>query len=662
MNKKDEQELDLLSGEASDEDAGTLREATHDAEFVRSSRYSSWYRRYRGILLGTLVPLVLVSLLALGRDSGLFVSSTTSKKDSATRPSYVLSKEWDHNAGPTRREYYWTISDVHLNPDGVYRPMIVINNQFPGPMIEINDGDTVVVHVNNQAENATSIHWHGLYQNGSSFMDGTVGISQCPIPPGIHFTYEFEVSGQYGTYWYHAHQSIQASDGLVGPFIIHSKEEEDLLETAYASDRVVMVSDHYHTLSSQLLMEYLASDNENAEPVPDGALINGQAVRDCSKFSSRRCDNTTSNVGIPRFNLEENQRHRLRFINVGAFAEFQIAIDEHDFAIIEVDGTSVKPFYYDRFTINTAQRYSIVLNTNATSAKVFWLRAKMLATCFADPPKDLDSEIWAVVQYGDEESIQNKLPTSQEWDQSVQSTCRDMNTADLVPSRAIRAPEKADATFYLRANFEIGAWRLSRGVFNQSSWRPDLQSPTLIRAVDGLAAGNSSFRGVDGRYAGAFVNDIAFDTKNELVIQTSGVLVLDIVVTNFDDGNHPLHLHGYKFFVLGQGHGYPPSDLSSSVDLSNPLRRDTASVEAYGWLYLRLIADNPGAWPFHCHISWHAEAGLLMQFLTRTDKLSNLEIPQKNRDLCNAPLRELRKGAGPEDQVFYGNIEKETAV
>ncbi|KAI4153024.1 MAG: hypothetical protein LQ340_002563 [Diploschistes diacapsis] len=651
MNKHEEQELGLLAEHCSEEDADLLTKLEPSQRLARLG----WLKKHLKVILsGTFALLIAIALtLALGqRDS----STAALLHDTITSSDYIVSREWDYEAGPARREYTWTITDTTFNPDGVYRPMIVINKRFPGPMIEVNEGDTIVVHIHNQAQNATSIHWHGLYQNGTNWMDGTVGITQCSIAPGTRFDYEFTVPKQYGTYWYHAHQGVQASDGLVGPLIIHSQEERDLQELEYASDRVVMVSDHYHSLTSQLLMSYLASDNENAEPVPDGALINGRAVKDCSKFPLRKCDNTTSNIGIPRFKLAPNRNHRLRFINVGAFAEFQIAIDEHQLAIIEVDGTPVKPSFYDRFAINSAQRYSIITNTNVTSMKTFWLRAKMLSTCFTDAPKDLDSEVWGVIQYGDEAELATQLPSSQERDPSVQSTCRDMNTTELVPSKPISAPAKADSTFYLRANFEIGAWRLSRGVFNQSSWRPNLKSPTIARAMDGLVGKNASFDAIGNRAIGAFVNDVAFNSKQELVVQTSGVQVLDIIITNFDDGNHPLHLHGYKYFVLGQGHGYPPADLASTVDLSNPLRRDTASVEAYGWLHIRFIADNPGAWAFHCHISWHTEAGLLMQFLTRTDLLSSMDIPRKNRDLCSAPLSELRKGAGPEDRTFYGSI------
>ena len=114
---------------------------------------------------------------------------------------YLLDPKWDFDAKPTTRHYRFTVSDVEVNPDGVYRPMILINGQFPGPLIECNDGDRLVIDVENHGVNATAFHWHGLFQNGSNWMDGTVGVTQCPIAPGHNFTYDFTVTGQHGTYW-----------------------------------------------------------------------------------------------------------------------------------------------------------------------------------------------------------------------------------------------------------------------------------------------------------------------------------------------------------------------------------------------------------------------------------------------------------------------------
>lgn len=594
---------------------------------------------------------------------------TSIPAEGPSRGRYVLDPNWDFEAVPMLREYTWTLSEIEYNPDGVYRPMLVINNQFPGPMIEVNEGDTIRVTVQNRMSNSTAIHWHGIYQNGTNWMDGTVGITQCPIAPGNTFTYEFKVDNQSGSYWYHAHQGVQSSDGLHGPLIIHSKNEKSLQKIEYATDRVIMVADHYHDLSSGLARAYLAPDMENAEPVPDGALMNGQAVRNCDDLPHRRCDNSTANVGLPIFTLEPNKQHRLRIINVGAFAEFQYQVDEHELFVTEVDGTDVLPIPYHRININPAQRYSVVLYANNSRTDSFRMRARMITTCFAEPNPYMAAEVHGIVRYGDSsETEEPTLPNSIDWVDSQDLECRDLNTTELVPAQAIAAPEKADAFFYLRSNFEIGAYRLSRGVFNSSSWRPDVHSPTLSRALDGLQTANTSFTAPTTNNGdaqpSAFVNDAAFDKSKDLVIQTTGLQTLDILISNFDDGNHAMHLHGYKYFVLAQGHGYPArasvldpltrenlQPLYDSLDLSNPLRRDTASVEAFGWILIRFVADNPGVWPLHCHISWHTEAGMLMQFLTRTDVLAEARMPEANLALCRA--HGLEKGAGPKDEDYY---------
>ncbi|KAK5110306.1 hypothetical protein LTR62_006159 [Meristemomyces frigidus] len=659
-----EQEQGLLGAWRREGEEEEEEQDVHDAnirrDFRRSWQQRRWHLGVWAALVGAVALAVLVvagSIIWLTHASDEVVVDTVGVQTS----SYGLSPTWDYRARPRRREYTWTVRDQMHNPDGVYRPMILVNNQFPGPMIEVNSGDTIVVHVDNQAINATSIHWHGIYQNGTPHMDGTVGITQCPIAPGGKFTYEFTVTGQSGTYWWHGHQGVQSSDGMHGPLIIHGRKEKEMQQISYATDRVIMLSDHYHDLSSALLWQYLKPDMENAEPVPESALINGRNVRNCADYPDRECDNSTANVGQAVFDLKRHESHRLRIINVGAFAEFQFQIDEHELAVTEVDGTDVVPVNYHRLNINPAQRYSVIINTTVSTADSFWLRARMITQCFTDAPETMQADVYGIVRY----SKTDQLPTSKDWEETLASECRDMDTTELKPVDVIPAPSEANAFFYFRSNFEIGDYRLSRGKFDTSSWRPSAHSPTLHRAIDGLAAGNTSFTASSDRPAApAFINDLAFSKPTELVLQTTGIQTLDILVSNFDDGNHPLHLHGYKYFVLAQGHGYPPmksaldgmtreniQPLYDSLDLRNPLRRDTASVEAFGWILLRLVADNPGVWAFHCHVSWHAEAGLLMQFLTRADELVGMEVPRGMRELCSAGG--IEKGMGPQDEEYW---------
>jgi iron transport multicopper oxidase len=94
--------------------------------------------------------------------------------------------------------YDFNVSWVTANPDGLHaRPVMGINGQWPIPYITANVGDRVVVNVQNHLGNTTtSLHFHGLYQNGTTEMDGVVGATQCPIGIGESFTYNFTVSLQ----------------------------------------------------------------------------------------------------------------------------------------------------------------------------------------------------------------------------------------------------------------------------------------------------------------------------------------------------------------------------------------------------------------------------------------------------------------------------------
>ena len=91
--------------------------------------------------------------------------------------------------------YDFNVTWLTADPTGrSERPVIGINGQWPLPTIECSVGDALVVNVHNQLGNqSTSIHFHGMFQNGTSHMDGAVGVTQCPIPPGSSMKYNFTV-------------------------------------------------------------------------------------------------------------------------------------------------------------------------------------------------------------------------------------------------------------------------------------------------------------------------------------------------------------------------------------------------------------------------------------------------------------------------------------
>ena len=68
------------------------------------------------------------------------------------------------------RSYDFTVSRGTIAPDGVNKSVLLVNDQFPGPTLEANWGDTFQITVHNAIigpEEGTSIHWHGILQKES---------------------------------------------------------------------------------------------------------------------------------------------------------------------------------------------------------------------------------------------------------------------------------------------------------------------------------------------------------------------------------------------------------------------------------------------------------------------------------------------------------------
>ena len=106
---------------------------------------------------------------------------------------------------------------------------MAVNGTIPGPTLFADWGDTVVVHVTNKLEtsqNGTSVHWHGIRQNGTNDQDGVSSITQCPTAPGSSVTYTWRAT-QYGSTWYHSHFALQAWQGILGGVIINGPATAD---------------------------------------------------------------------------------------------------------------------------------------------------------------------------------------------------------------------------------------------------------------------------------------------------------------------------------------------------------------------------------------------------------------------------------------------------
>ena len=80
--------------------------------------------------------------------------------------------------------------------------MLGYNGSIPGPTLKVQQGSEIIVHVVNQGDLDTTVHWHGLRLENR--YDGVPHETQAPIPVGGEFTYRIQFPDA-GLYWYHPH-------------------------------------------------------------------------------------------------------------------------------------------------------------------------------------------------------------------------------------------------------------------------------------------------------------------------------------------------------------------------------------------------------------------------------------------------------------------------
>jgi FtsP/CotA-like multicopper oxidase with cupredoxin domain len=495
---------------------------------------------------------------------------------------------------PKINTYNFTLTRVNLAPDGFTRSLATVNGQFPGPVIEINKGERIVMNVQNELGEPSAIHSHGMFQRGTPWYDGVPGQSQCEIPNNFTFTYDFTVNDQAGTYWYHSHSSGQYVDGIVGPLVIHDPEDPYLKD--YDEEIIVVLSDYFHTQAEELLKKYNAP-NGGDNPVPDNGLINGKNNYDCSKAPpGSTCVN---NSGLSRFEFVANKRYRIRIINTSAFSSFIFSIDKHVLELIEADGSYTKPININRLPINVAQRYSVIVTANQ-SVSNYIMRSDFQKDCM--PGADLP-DVTAIVHY---DGASEDPPVPAPWPDVVKE-CEDLDQGILLSLNDGGVPPST-REIDLSAILDFDKDRIIRGFINNVTYVPDIKNPSLAK----IFAGQKDFP----------------PEQNAFIFNTTGEVV-DIILTT-GDIEHPFHMHGHQFWVLGFGTGAVDRSKFNKV---NPIKRDTATLP--GWIAIRFVLDNPGVFGLHCHMEWHLQAGLLAQLIELPDEIAKMTPPKDWTDLCS---------------------------
>ena len=204
---------------------------------------------------------------------------------------------------------------------GVFEEAWVYNDQLPGPLLRVTEGDRVRVTVTNELPEDTVLHFHG--PRIPNAMDGVPDVTQPPIKRGESFTYEFAATPA-GTFVYHTHHNAAAQEpkGLYGVLLIDPAPGSAQAERDARYDR-----------------DYLQVVSEFGGYF----LVNGKAFPATDVLEAK-----------------PGERVRLRLINLGQ-ALHPMHLHGYHFKIVGTDGYPVEgpPLVKDTVTVGPGERYDL---------------------------------------------------------------------------------------------------------------------------------------------------------------------------------------------------------------------------------------------------------------------------------------------------------------
>ncbi|KAH6860803.1 multicopper oxidase-domain-containing protein [Alternaria rosae] len=514
--------------------------------------------------------------------------TNTARTRSCWSNGYSIATDFDAKSPPdgTVVTYNFEISNVtRANPDGsgTSKEMMLINGQYPGPLVRAKWGDTVIINVKNSlAHNGTGIHWHGIRQLNSCQDDGVPGITECPIAPGRTRQYKFRAT-QFGTTWYHSHFSAQYGDGVVGTMIIDGPATAN-----YDVDLGTLpITDWYYVPAFTL--NEVAQHSQRGPPSPDNILVNGTHINAAN-----------DNGQYARINVVKGKKYRIRLINTAVDSTFSVSMDGHPFTVLTSDFVPIKSYVTDQLTLQIGQRYDVVITANQTVDN-YWFRV-VTGSCGSNKIASAGKPVGAILHYDGASSTANPTFKSSV---TMRTGCDDESSTNLIPFVPNTVPtsvmgEVQNHKMSVDSFADPAKNNLFRWLIDGTPHIVDWNNPSLETVLGG------------SRSIGPNGNVYTMDKEGWYMwyIQSTSKIALP----------HPIHLHGHDYYIVGRGAGTWDGS-TNGLNFNNPTRRDTALLPAGGYMLIAFPADNPGMWIMHCHIAWHASQGLSLQFMERMSEI-----------------------------------------
>tara|TARA_R110002124_G_scaffold285404_1_gene463928 strand:- start:2222 stop:3907 length:1686 start_codon:yes stop_codon:yes gene_type:complete len=520
-------------------------------------------------------------------------------------------------------EYALTVDRVMIDVGSFQKPGIGYNGASPGPVLRFKEGEEVVIRVTNNLDEMTSIHWHGLVLPFQ--MDGVPGISYPGIAPGETFVYRFPIK-QSGTYWFHSHSGFQEPDGAYGAIVIEPQGREPYRydrdyvvqltdKHPHSGDRIMrnlkMMPDYYNRQQQTVASFWADSERDGLATTLGDRLMWGQMrmmaadVEDVQGFTGLINGKGPEQNWTGLFNPGE--RVRLRLINSSAMTYFDVRLPGLKMTVVQADGNNVQPVQVDELRIGVAETYDVIVQPKEDQAYTLFAesmgrsgyargtlapRAGMQGAIPALRPAPLLTMADMGMDHGSMSGMDHSNMDMSDMQGMDHSKMNMSDMAGMDHSTMAMSETSLPADPFYAAGSGLVPSAYNDGKF---------LSYADLRAQKPLYADREPTREIEMRLTGNMerytwsINGVKESDAEPVRLQYGERVRFKFV--NETMMTHPMHLHGMW------------SILDVGADKWNPVKH-VISVAPGTTVYMETEVDAPGNWAFHCHLAYHAAAGM----------------------------------------------------
>jgi FtsP/CotA-like multicopper oxidase with cupredoxin domain len=465
-------------------------------------------------------------------------------------------------------------------------------------------GEPFRIRVDNQLSEPTAIHWHGLHPPNNE--DGVPGITQPLIRPKSSILYDFPLTPA-GTHWMHSHNQFQDVRLMTAPLIVHTAE--DL--RADEQEVVVMFNDFLFR-SPEEVYANLKVDAAKKATIMGIAGASG---------ASMKMDDKTANTKMPGMSMKmKGQSGSMDLQELGMPG---MSTESSAGGINVIRMSSQSPSAGSNMAGMAKNSGSESMDLNDVNYDAYLTNPRTLR----------DPEVVRVEKGG---RVRLRLINGSSGTNYVVDTGKLQGSViatdgmPIIPVKGNLFPLAVAQRLDILLQIPIGGGAfpilaIREGAVEQTglilatagavierveeksgkpAGRLDLGWESGLNPVQPLSAklaDSTQVLRLTGDMANYVwtINNRVFDVQDKPTVNVKLGQRVALRFVNETGMSHPMHFHGHTFQIVE----------IAGKELNGPLR-DVVLVPPRTNVTVAFDANNPGLWLIHCHLAWHAQAGM----------------------------------------------------